>query len=170
MDPAATLYVVIEFSIGLAGFASIVVALGRRPGDRHTADAVRITSLLINSAAASGLSFVTIGLLHAAQTPDRAWLVASVLGGVLQVALVTWGFFQRTRLDAAKAFAVIPKWFGFIFIGGATVNVPFQFANAAGWFGPPAFLPVYVGLVFWLALAFLQFVHVLIARPEGEAG
>lgn len=162
-DPIAALSIIIEFSVGLAGFSGIVIIFAATPAGWNAADKYRISNLLCCSLCAGLIGFVPIGLLHTSLDPQVVWGVSSVFLGcgcilVLAIILSRKGHMSDDELE------VLNPYLGVILTGGVILCVPIQFANAMDLLPGNRFLYLYFGLVWLLIVAGIQFYRIIFYR------
>jgi hypothetical protein len=156
---------IVEFAITLAGFAGIVVALGKRPGQWAPADRYRLLNILMLSFGAGFMAYLPIGLAHAGLSGSSLWRVSS--GGFLCFGVFTGGFTiartRRLRGEVRVLLNPIVLWMSIVFGGVANLA---QLLNVLGLGFQPQFAPYFLGLVLILLMSAIQFVRILFARPE----
>lgn len=164
MEAFDTLLSLAEVSLGLAGFAGIVVVFGRGPGALAPADSFRLLALVGCSLGTLFLSLISIGLGFVGIPEPVLWQWSSAM--MVAVAVPAHLFaFSRIRRDAAEIFEVVPVYllpFGaFLFLA----NLVAQVCNALG-VGPLPIFGVYLfGLILYLGFAAVQFARMLFVRP-----
>ena len=159
-----TLQLIAELSIGLAGFAGIVAALGRRAqGEWDPQERARLESLLW--AAGGGVVFSVAPLVVASSgLPEvTIWRVGNGVFALAHVVVAAW-FFQRRGLtlssqdtDARILAAVVP-------IVGALVGglILGQLAVALGFLTDLGAFLYQTALLWCLVVGLLQFVFLLL--------
>ena len=80
VDPFATLGIVIETSVTLAGFSGVVVVLGKRVHGEWGSELERsrLTNLLVATLAPMFLCLTALALLHAGISEADSWRVVSI--------------------------------------------------------------------------------------------
>jgi hypothetical protein len=113
-----------EFSIGLAGFAGIVAALGTYNRSELAVVRFRLSNLLVSSFAPGFFSMLTFVLIYGAMEVDTAIRVSS---GALAVYLCGWAVFAYSSKPGRLSRVIL------VTMSAATViNVAVQLAAAAG--------------------------------------
>lgn len=155
---------VMEFSIALAGFTAVAIALSREPGRLDPLDCFRALNLLTTALGAGfGASFVLIGSAFGATGPVL-WQFASA-GLVVVVAFVTAvPIYLSLRLTPSQRGETSPLIWT-LGAGGNVVVVAAQVANMAGVFGPAGPGPIMASLIWLLLVSSLMFVRLLVIRP-----
>lgn len=163
-----SLAIVIEFSVGIAGFSGIAAVLARSPGALRPVERFRLGNLLLSSLLSGFLGFLAIGLTHVV-SPENAWRISSAIfaAGAL---LVLAGTIKILRgLPADDTAAISPALAGFFF-SGSGVNLAAQIVHAAGGAGDAGFVVLYSGLVWQLLLAVIQFVRLVFSPQRSIEG
>jgi hypothetical protein len=160
-----SLGVIIEFAIGLAGFAGIAVAVGDPVQRTRAYERFQLRSLIELSFGAALVAFLALGLLQARIPEQRAWLVCSVVLIAVQAALIVSGALQGRAMAREERARLHLATFIFASIGSATSR-GVQLVNVAGGFGSPQFAAVYFGLVWLLTMSGVQFLRILLARGQ----
>ncbi len=81
MEPTELLYLIVEASLALAGFAGVVNALSRRAGSSiGPMPRLRLVNLLATSFAALFLSLLALGLHAIEIEPGKVWRIVSAVG------------------------------------------------------------------------------------------
>jgi hypothetical protein len=155
MEEAGALYSIAEVSIGLAGFTGVVTALQGR-GVWHQLDIWRVVNLLI----------VTFGTLFLALTP---------------IALHSYGIHAPALWRASSAFAIACALLGSVvlvcfqpqgtpirarFLLIPIIVVSLQALNALAVLTRRTFAVYYTCLVLSLVVGAIEFVQILLVRPE----
>ena len=109
-----------EVSLGLAGFAGIVVVFGRGPGELPPADSFRLLALVGCSLGTLFLSLIPIALGFVGVPEPELWQWSSAIMVVVAVPAHLFAI-SRIRRDAAEILEVVPVYllpFGaFLFAG-----------------------------------------------------
>ncbi|MBT5030828.1 MAG: hypothetical protein HOM55_00875 [Proteobacteria bacterium] len=162
-DPITALSIIIEFSVGLAGFSGIVIIFASSPAGWNAADKYRISNLLCCSFSAGLVAFVPIGLLHSNLDPQQVWRVSSaVLGCASTLTLVI--ILGRKRHLSAEEASVLNPYLVVLFTGGIIASTLIQFINTLGLLPGNQFLYLYFGMVWLLVVAGVQFYRIVFYR------
>ena len=148
---------VIEFSIGLAGFAGVVVVFLKRTSLFQSVEKFRLINLILTSIGPAFLSFLAIILERLLRGSDAAALSSCALLASYMVMLTLRAFLARKRFSSSEMAQVNPKFFLAMFVLG-TSNLCLQVVAAFGVFGSHTFTVFYIGLVALLAMGVSQFV------------
>jgi hypothetical protein len=167
LDAFDTLLTLSEVSLGLAGFAGIVVVFGRGPGALAPADSFRLLALVGCSLGTLFLSLIPIALNAVGLPEPELWQWSSAI--LLAVAVPAHLFaLSRVRRDAAEILEVVPVYLlpigAFLFLA----NLIAQICNALGAGWVPSFGVYLFGLLLYLGFAALQFARMLFVRPGGS--
>lgn len=164
IDPANTLYVVIQVAVAIAGFAGIVSAVQEER--LRVLLTLRLFNLLSCSFAVLFVSAFALVLMHAEVEPETIWRSTSVLIVAVSVA---GAVLSLQRVGAVRA--RVPDFgglvTGLVINGTLLVNLLLLVWNAVEL---AAFWPVLIG-VFWpFGLACYSFAHLLFEGLEPQAG
>ena len=162
-DPITALSIIIEFSVGLAGFSGIVIIFAASPAGWNAADKYRISNLLCCSLSAGLVAFIPIGLLHSSLDPQIVWGISSLILGCASIVVLVIVLGRKRQLNTEEA-SVLNPYLGVIFTGGIALSTPIQFANALGLLAGSGFLYLYFGLVWLLVVAGVQFYRIVFFR------
>jgi len=158
-----------EVALGIAGFGSIAIVLGRSDAGWLPSDLFRTSSLFLASLGALFLSLLTVGLAAAGLPEETVWRGASAavlvhygVGGVFMR-------LQRRRLLDRSL------WFGaglMAAVGAsAALVVAAQVANVLALGIEPGAGAPYFGIVWLLAFACIMLLRIVFMRPgEGVPG
>ena len=164
MEAFDTLLTLAEVSLGLAGFAGIVVVFGRGRGALPPADSLRLAALVSASLGTLFFSLIPIALHFLGVGEPELWQWSSAIMVVAIVPAHAIGA-VRIRQIASQMFEVTPVYLlGF----GACVllgNLIAQVSNALGVGSLPSFGVYLAGLIVYLAFAATQFARMLVVRP-----
>jgi hypothetical protein len=164
LDAFDTLLTLSEVSLGLAGFAGIVVVFGRGRGELAPADSFRLLVLVGCSLGTLFLSLIAIALNAVGVSEPGLWQWNSAILIALAVPAHVFTF-ARLRRDAAEIIEVLPMRlipFGMV---GFAVNFVAQICNALGVGWTPSFGVYLFGLILYLMFAAAQFARMLFVRP-----
>lgn len=161
MNPADSLPVIAEISLGIAGFTAIVSVLRQPGGGIARQDVVRSVYLLAYASATLLLALLPSLLAAIGFESATAWRLSS--GAMALTALPGLGFIPRgTMLSEAPRHAAL-IWA--LVVCGA-LNLALQLANAAGMLGPTHLWPFLLGLLWYLVFCLSQFASLLFVRPS----
>jgi hypothetical protein len=164
IDPANTLYVVIQVAVAIAGFAGIVSAVQEER--LRVLLTLRLFNLLSCSFAVLFISGFALVLMHAEVEPVTIWRVTSVL---IVFVSVVGAVLSLRRVGAVRA--KVPDFgglvTGLVINGTLVVNLLLLVWNAAAW---GAFWPVLIGVGWPFGLACYSFTHLLFEGLEPQAG
>jgi hypothetical protein len=164
IDPANTLYVVIQVAVAIAGFAGIVSAVQEE--HMRVLLTLRLFNLLSCSFAVLFVSGFALVLMHAEVEPDTIWRSTSVLIVFVSVAGAVLSL-QRVGAVRAK----MPDFGGLL--TGVVINVTLVINlillvwNAVEW---AVFWPVLIGVGWPFGLACYSFTHLLFEGLEPQSG
>ena len=165
MSEQETLTSIVEFSIALAGFSGIVVALGKQAGRWDPADRFRMLNILIIAFGAAFMAYVPMGLAHAGLSGSLLWRLSSgMLASFLTIILVF--AILRMRSQPAEIRRLLNPTLRRLLVGGTAFVVLTQLANIVGLGFQPCFVLYFAALVWLLIAAALQFIRILFVRPS----
>jgi hypothetical protein len=162
-----TLLTLAEVSLGLAGFAGIVVVLGRGPGALPLADSFRLLILVALSLGTLFLSLIPIALSFVGVDEPELWQWSSA---IMVAGVVPAHLFGLSRLlrHWAELVEVIPVYMipfaAFAFLA----NLIAQVCNVLGVAWLPSFGVYLFGLLLYLLFAAIQFARMLFVRPSAR--
>ena len=159
-----SLATIAELGIGLAGFSSIVVALGYRSQRLGSLDRMRVIGLLLGSLGASLFATLPIVLADAGNAPSTIWRASSTALAAGLAGLLAYAFVARRDLSEPESAALHPAMW-FLIIGGFSVFIPVLAWNAVGLRSAPSSGPYLSALYFLLVYSTAQFFRVLLVRP-----
>ena len=159
-----SLEIIIEFGLGLAGFAGIVVALAGDPKSWTEGERLRVFGLIASALLASFACFSCIALAQHYST-DTAIRISSTIFFIVSVF-----FFPRQVYRTLRVFRTLKENYSFpvsIFLASVTIAIlALSFGAAAGLFAKPLF-PFYSALVLALFFSSVIYVRLLLYRPAG---
>jgi len=167
LDAFDTLLTLAEVSLGLAGFAGIVMVFGRGPGVLPPADTLRLAALVAASLGTLFLSLISIALGFVGVPEPELWQWSSALMVIVFVPAHVVGMLRIRRI-ATEMFEVTPVYLlvvgAFLFVG----NLIAQVCNFLGVGSLPIFGVYLLGLILYLGFAAIQFARMLFVRPGGS--
>ena len=164
MEASDTLLTLAEVSLGLAGFAGIVVLFGRGPGALPPADSLRLALLVGASLGTLFLSLIPIALSFVGVAEPELWQWSSAIMVAVAVPAHLFGL-SHVRRNAAELFEVVPFYLIAIAAVAFLANLIAQICNALGVGWPPSFGVYLFGLLLYLLFAAVQFARMLFVRP-----
>jgi hypothetical protein len=164
VEASDTLLTLAEVSLGLAGFAGIVVVFGRGSGVLPPADSLRLAALVGASLGTLFLSLIPIALGFVGVPERDLWRWSSAI--MIFVALPAHAFgLLRIRRFAAEIFEVTPIYLIAIGFSALLANLVAQTCNVLGIGSLPSFGVYLFGLLLYLLFAAIQFARMLFVRP-----
>ena len=174
MDWLVGMESIAEVGIGLAGFSGIVVAFLHRKGNMTTLDRIRLGILLSAAFGAVFLALLPFGLLSVHLDGPMLWVTASAVHATVSafqlagLAVLTRRFFSSHRHIFNLAI-LIPVFTLYL------LNTVLQVINLSGVVWEPSLGPYYLGLLWLIFHAGLQFARILFVRvedsdPNSQAG
>jgi hypothetical protein len=162
-----TLLTLAEVSLGLAGFAGIVMVFGRGRGSLPPADSLRLAALVGASFATLFLSLIPIALSAVGVPEPELWQWSSAIMVVLVAPAHVVGMLRIRRI-ADEMFEVTPVYL--LGIGALLLlgNLIAQICNSLGVGSLPMFGVYLFGLILYLGFAATQFARMLFVRPGGS--
>ncbi|MEQ9450808.1 MAG: hypothetical protein RJQ07_04405 [Pseudomonadales bacterium] len=153
--------VVIEFSIGLAGFAGVIALFSGRSSEMLELDLFRIRNLLLGAAIPAFLGFIALGLVHALSNEAHAW-TWSLLFSIIFIGLYIFHAIRsRVKMPQPQRVQLQNRIFTFIIVAlGALIAL--QLASMFKVVPIAAFDAFFAGLVSMLAVSTYQFVRAVL--------
>jgi hypothetical protein len=164
LDAFDTLLTLSEVSLGLAGFAGIIVVFGRGPGALPPADSLRLAALVAASLGTLFFSLIPIalGFVGVPEPELWGWSSAIMLVAVVPAHVVGVLWMRRNREEILE---VAPLRL-LVFIATIILaNLIAQVCNALGVGSLPMFGVYLFGLILYLLFAAIQFARMLFVRP-----
>lgn len=159
-----SLNIVIEFGLGLAGFAGIVVALAGDPRNWSEGERVRVFGLIISALLACFTAFLCLTLAKH-YSLDTAVRTSSTVLFILSLY-----FYPKQVLRTFYVSRVAKENYSHsvtLFLSIITLAIlSMSFISAAGWLVQPLFL-LYGALVLNLLFAATIYIRILLYRPAG---
>ena len=147
----------IEVAIGIAGFAGIVAAIGRREQTRWSVTQQLQLQMLLTASASAGLfGFLPFLLLNLGLDSNIGWQIGSGLQLTWFVSILLFRQRQARRVGVPILGLLGRRWMAVY----SLVAIALQIINV-GWLG--AFWPYMAGLLLQLATGFWSFVALLLA-------
>jgi hypothetical protein len=164
LEASDTLLALAEVSLGLAGFAGIVVIFGRGQGALPPADSLRLAALVGASLATLFLSLIPIALGFLGVGEPEVWQWSSAIMVIVMVPAHVTGALRIRRI-AAQMFEVTPVYL-LAFVACLLLgNLIAQVCNCLGVGSLPNFGVYLSGLIVYLGFAATQFARMLFVRP-----
>ena len=159
---------VMEFSVALAGFSAVAIALSHEPGALASLDRFRALNLLGNTLGPGfGASFVLVLGAFGVSGPALWRLTSSGLLVGVAVSTAVPVLLSRRMLPADRMQLASGLWV--LAIGGNSILAVVLVANIAGMFGSPGPGPIMASLMWLLFFAAVLFVRMLVDRPAPPA-
>ena len=160
MDSFATLT---EFAVAIAGFSGIAIAIQNRGTSFDGLVAFRNQNLLLHALGAAFGSICPHAVTHLGVTGHSVWFWSSLLLGGICCA-THWNFGASRRSLSEEEDSRLSQTMMRIAGGGNALVILAQLGNSLGAFGPSSSAAVYLGIVWLLMLASIQFLF-LLSRP-----
>jgi hypothetical protein len=159
VDYSDALLTMAELAVALAGFASLVSAIGRRGDEGSRAvDLFRLRTMVEMALRYAALAIVPVPFLHGALSDAGIWRVSSGLY-LISTALYSVLTLRRMRSLDGLDF-VSDRWVQVSTIGLSTVSSFINLVNVFGWGGSDAASLYLAALVLGLVTAGLLFLSV----------
>jgi len=163
---ANALSLIAQISLGLAGFAGILISLGRGAGTFHPADALRIRLLLINVLGSLFSSIVAVGLEASAigsGQSERAGAAVLLIFILYYLSVTIRG---ARRIEGARVLFNIRILV--LYRTLAALAVIAQAIVVLGYGGRATFLLYFAGLLWGLFYGAFGFVRLVYVRPREQ--
>lgn len=167
MDAFDTLLTLAEVSLGLAGFAGIVMVFGRGSEVLAPADSFRLLALVACSLGTLFLSLISValGFLGIAEPELWQWSSAMMIAVIIPAHCYA---FVRIRRHVAELLEVVPVSVIPFGMSLFVINLIAQLCNTLDVAWAPSFGVYFSGLILYLAFAAVQFARMLFVRPSGS--
>jgi hypothetical protein len=164
-DPVATLMILVEASVAMAGFSGVVVVFGRR-ADREWSqiERIRLDNLLATSFSVLFLSLAALVLLHADTDPRTTWRIGSAVWSIIatyEIVLNARGTARVSRDDPERP----PAASIVVSLGLTGAFALLSIANAVTM---SEFWPFLAALVWLFALACYSFTRLLLVAGRSS--
>jgi len=161
LDSFATLT---EFSVAIAGFSGIAIAIGARDGAVNSLTQFRNRNLLNFSIGAAFGSVLPPLMSHLGRSGESIWICSSGLFAAIAFYLVIAPFIGRAALSPSEREKTSwPIWI--VSVVGTSIAGVAQLMNVFGFFGDPGPGPLYSGIVWTLLMATIQFYRLFSFAP-----
>jgi hypothetical protein len=162
-----TLLTLAEVSLGLAGFAGIVMVFGPGRGVLAPADSFRLLALVGCSLGTLFLSLISValGFVGVAEPELWQWSSAMMIAVIVPAHLFA---FARIRRHTAEILEVVPIYVLPVGMALFLINLIAQLCNALSVVLSPSFGVYLFGLILYLGFAAVQFARMLFVRPSGS--
>lgn len=154
--------VLAEIAVGIAGFGTIAIVLGRDPS-RGSPEFYRTSSLFLSSFGALFLALVPLGLATAGISEALLWRVSSAMVTVF-LAVFTFLTVQLRRRHLDRSL-----WMGPALVSTIVVTIGLNFVaqvlNLSGLLFAPGPTCVFFGVVWFLLYACLILVRIVFVPP-----
>lgn len=154
-----------EFAIAQAGFASVVIVLGRHGSELHPADRFRIFNALVPSIVAGFLALAPVGLAIIGMSEDTVWQTALIVYAIAASG-IAFAINRNMRRLSEEAIAVISNRYA---AGNFLVTITLIAASlvnaTTGLLGPPNAGLYFFGIATLLAVGASAFIRVVFIRP-----
>ena len=153
-----------EVAIGIAGFGSVAIVLGRDHAGWKPAEFFRTASLFLASLGALFLAILPIGLATSKLAPDRIWQVSSAVMltyiAIFSVLMIRW---RRRYLD--RELWVGPILFSLL-VGTTGANILAQALNLSSVVFQPNSTCYFFGVVWFLSYGCLLLMRIVFIPPS----
>ena len=166
MEEHDPLFAVMEFGVGLAGFAGVAFAVSRK-GALSQADLFRLRNLLGSSLGAAFFALVPVLLNAMPLSSINTWRITSALLLVYH-AFATAMMRSTSQSIPAEQREQMSRTLRGVVLANLALSVVLLAANTVGWPGAPQFWPVLFALIAMLLHAAINFVRLLTA-PRRDA-
>jgi hypothetical protein len=167
LDAFDTLLTLSEVSLGLAGFAGIIIVFGRGPGALPPADSLRLAALVTASLGTLFFSLIPIALGFVGVPEPDLWGWSSAIMVVAVVPAHAVGvLWMRRNWEEILEVAPIRLLLSAAII--LLANAVAQVCNSLGVGSLPMFGVYLFGLILYLGFAAVQFARMLFVRPGGS--
>jgi hypothetical protein len=163
VEEGETLRTLAEIGIALAGFTGIVAVLGRRArGDWTPLELAQMRLLLEASLGVVFFSLLPVLLQMAVESHQTTWRIANVFLAVFQISIMAL-FFRRALLVAVPNLPASGRRVAYPLAGAGIAVIAAQLLAGIGMVRE-ASLTYLLGLIWFLVIAALTFVYLLLPR------
>ena len=162
MEEGETLRTLAEVAVALAGFTGIVAVLGRRAGGEWTPlELLRMRMLLETSLGVLFLSLLPIVVQPLRPSEESLWRISNGLQALLHLGGVLLLYRRVSDLEASQ-WPPEERWLTAALLPLSLVIIAVQVAVALGFLARYGAFAYLLGLVYFLGLAALHFVLLLV--------
>lgn len=151
-----------EFAVAIAGFSGLAIAIRGRDEAFGPLARFRQQNLILYGLVGAFGSTLPRATSLLGATDDDVWRISSLLFATICLLMVLVPFSARRHLTADQR-AQLSRLIWVLAIGGSLVTVVALVANATGAFGRPGPGPLYLAVLWQIAMAALQFYRLLFA-------
>jgi hypothetical protein len=149
-----------EFAVAIAGFSGITMAVQARSVAINEAQSFRNANLIAFSLCAAFASTIPQACVHLGATGSQVWSWSSLAFSILCSLLLTLPFALRNWMSPESR-SQLSRIIWVASIGGTSLVLLSQVANALGLFGDPGSAAPYLGIVWLIFLAALMYARML---------
>ena len=161
--------VLTELAIAIAGFSGITIAIHGRARVTDPVTVFRNKNLITWSLGAAFGSLLPDAVSKFGAVGPEVWAWSGLLYCPFVLYLIVSPFVARASLSKADR-ARLSRAIWFFGIAGGTLLTVALIANAVGWVGEPSPAPIYVGVLWTILLAAIQFFRLLFSpSPSSDA-
>ena len=157
-----------EFAVAIAGFSGITMAVQARNSLVSELQSFRNTMLIAFSLLAAFASAIPQACAHLGATGSQIWSWSSACFLIVCVAMMILPFFARNSMSPESR-SQLSRTIWFVSVGGMFLVAISQIVNAAGVAGTPGPAPLYLGVVWMIALAALMYARMLVGLRHSPA-
>ena len=150
-----------EFAVAIAGFSGITMAVQARTAVVNELQAFRNTMLIAFSLSAAFASAIPQACTHLGATGSEVWSWSSASFSLVCGVLVVFPFLARSSISPESR-SQLSKTIWFVSVGGMFFVLISQIVNAAAVVGTPGPAPLYLGILWMIALAALMYARMLV--------
>lgn len=166
MEESETLRTLAEVAVALTGFTGIVAVLGRRAGGEWSPlELLRLRMLLETSLGVLFLSLLPVLLLTLRPSQETLWRVSNSLQGLLHLGGALVLYRRVSRLEPSQ-WPPEERWLTATFAPVSLAILAAQAGAALGCLSSYESFVYLLGLMYFLALAALHFVLLLVPSSE----
>ena len=156
-----------EFAIAIAGFSGIAIAIRARGGTFDSLDQFRHKNLISFSlSAAFGSTFPQM-VSHLGAHDSSVWIWSSLLfvgNCAFMLALPFWSLVALSNDERRQLSPLM--WT--LSVGGTSLTAILLCVNALGYLGEPSPAPLYVGILWQILMAAIQFSRMLFVESHSS--
>ena len=157
-----------EFAVAIAGFSGITMAVQARNAVVNELQSFRNTMLIAFSLSAAFASAIPQACAHLGATGSQIWFWSSASFSLVCVAMIIAPFLAQSSISPESR-SQLSRTIWFVSLGGMFFVLLAQIVNAAAIFGVPGPAPLYLGILWMIALAALMYARMLVGLRDAPA-
>jgi Na+/melibiose symporter-like transporter len=145
-----------EFSVAIAGFSGISIAIQSRDAKADAIREFRNKNLIMWSLCAAFGSTLPEGVVYLGAEGPQVWSWSSYLYALFLFSVLSVPYASRSRLTPDER-ARLSSLIWVLGVGGTALVAVAQVVNGLGWLHSPSAAPLYWGVLWMILFAAMQF-------------